>query len=332
MGPIYSVNLIRNSPQNAEPGATVAMRRTTLDRQATSPIVGIGIRCNTVRAKPFLRWAGSKRKQLSKLMQFWTDRHSRYIEPFTGSGCLFFALAPHHAILGDRNRDLMEVYQVVRDEPERLYRRLCRIRRDISTYQRWRSMNPERLDLATRALRFVYLNRNCFNGIYRTNLRGEFNVPMGKRTGTYFSADDIMHCSRLLRNTRLLTGDFAKTLSFAKRGDFVYLDPPFAMTGKRVFREYGKEVFQVHDIPRLSEALVWLDQIGADFLVSYADCAEARHMLKDWNSVRIPIQRQVAGFSRHRSVSFELLVTNCQMPADVKKLSLSVTMEDRTCG
>ena len=133
-----------------------------------------------VRAKPFLRWAGSKRKQLPRLKQFWTESHKRYVEPFAGSACLFFELGPGAAILGDKNGSLIEVYRVARDNPERLYDRLCRIKRDGGTYYRWRSKRPAELDAETRALRLLYLNRNCFNGIYRTNHPGRLQRPYGQ--------------------------------------------------------------------------------------------------------------------------------------------------------
>jgi DNA adenine methylase len=91
-------------------------------------------------AKPFLRWAGSKRKQLGRLRAFWSDKHTGYVEPFAGSACLFFSIEPSRAVLGDTNLELVELYEVVRDDPDRLCRRLCHIRRDLNTYERWRSL------------------------------------------------------------------------------------------------------------------------------------------------------------------------------------------------
>ncbi len=267
------------------------------------------------RGKPFLRWAGSKRKQLARLASFWKPIHSRYLEPFAGSACLFFELAPSSAILGDANKDLIEVYRVVRDEPERLYRRLCRIARDLSTYNRWRSMNPKSLDRETRALRFLYLNRNCFNGIYRTNTSGEFNVPMGRRPGDYFSKADLLNCSKLLQKTVLVAGDFKKTLEHVTNGDFVYLDPPYAVNSRRVFKEYGKKIFDTSDMPRFMAALSAIDRRGADFLVSYADCAESRLLASRWHSIRLPIRRHVAGFSDNRRIAYEWLISNRSMTA-----------------
>jgi DNA adenine methylase len=261
-----------------------------------------------------LRWAGSKRKQLSRLASFWSPDHERYVEPFAGSACLFFELAPQAAVLGDSNQDLIEVYRVVRDEPERLYQRLCRIRRDPVTYLRWRYLKPGSLDRETRALRFLYLNRNCFNGIYRTNLAGDFNVPMGTRLGEYFSKDDLVRCSKLLRKATLVAGDFIKTVERVKAGDFVYLDPPYAVTSRRIFREYGKKTFDTADIPRFSESLGAIVRQDADFLVSYADCAEARALALRWYSARLPIKRHIAGFAGDRKKAYEWLISNRPFP------------------
>jgi len=223
---------------------------------------------------------------------------------------LFFELAPKAAVLGDSNKELIEVYRVVRDEPERLYRRLRRIRRDAETYRHWRHLKPSLLDRETRALRFLYLNRNCFNGIYRTNLAGDFNVPMGTRLGEYFSKDDLVGCSQLLRRATLVAGDFVKTLERVKARDFVYLDPPYAVTSRRIFRQYGKKTFDTKDIPRLSESLTAIVNQNADFLVSYADCAEARALALEWHSVRLPIRRHIAGFAGDRKRAYEWLISN----------------------
>jgi DNA adenine methylase len=269
------------------------------------------------RGKPFLRWAGSKRKQLPRLAPFWSSRHKRYVEPFAGSACLFFRLAPPMAVLGDNNKELMDTYRVVRDNPERLYRRLCSIRRDVTTYRRWRKIKPETLDRETRALRFLYLNRNCFNGIFRTNLRGEFNVPMGTRLGKYFRKKDMLACSDMLQRTTLIAGDFVKTLEQVRAGDFVYLDPPFAVKSRRLFKEYGKKSFGLADFPRFSESLVTIVRRDADFLVSYADCSEARTLAKRWYSVRLPIRRHVAGFAADRKRAYEWLISNRPIESNV---------------
>jgi len=294
--------------------AQTSARAETFSRQYAS-----GDRATDRQVKPLLRWAGSKRPQLPRLRTFWSESHTGYVEPFAGSACLFFAIAPLEAVLGDANRELIDFYKVVRREPERLYRRLCRIRRDTATYQKWRSIDPQSLDQETRALRFIYLNRNCFNGIYRTNLDGKFNVPMGKEQGAYLSKAELMRCSELLQRASLVTGDFAKTVSHVKAGNFVYLDPPYAVGSRRVFREYGKHTFGTPDISRLSKSLSEIREIGADFLVSYADCREARAMAAQWNAIRLPIRRNIAGFAGARKNAYEWLITNLPIPQSLKQ-------------
>ena len=263
------------------------------------------------KVKPFLRWAGSKRKLLGRLSVFWSPKHTAYVEPFAGSACLFFELAPETAILGDTNSELIELFEVVRDAPDRLHRRLTHIPRDLDTYNRWRRMNPKSMDQETRALRFFYLNRNCFNGIYRTNANGQFNVPMGSKLSAYVQRGELARCSAMLRNVTLVNGDFIDTLAHVKPGNFVYLDPPYAVNSRRIFKEYGKKVFDTSDIERFSEALVAIDKTKADFLVSYADCREARALAKHWNSVRFPVRRNIAGFAGARRNAYEWLITNC---------------------
>ena len=123
----------------------------------------------------------------------------------------------------------------------------------------------------------------------------------------------------MLRKARLVAGDFEKTLAFARRGDFVYLDPPFAVSSRRVFRQYGSNSFGTSDLPRLKQALCRLDKIGADFLVSYADSSEARELAKRWSSVRLPVRRHIAGFARQRRQAYEWLISNMQAPAALIK-------------
>lgn len=273
------------------------------------------------KARPFLRWAGSKRKMVNRLRLFWQSSHHRYVEPFAGSACLFFELGPEAAVLGDNNSSLIETYHVVRDHPERLFRRLAHIRRDSGTYYRWRSMSPDRLDIETRALRFLYLNRNCFNGIYRTNTQGDFNVPFGRKQGAYLTRGDLIRCSSMLRKAVLVAGDFCETTAFAKKGDFVYLDPPFAVQSRRVFRQYGRKSFGFEDIPRFDLELKRLNRVGVDFLVSYADCAQARSIARQWNSTRVALRRYVAGFADHRRFAYEWLISNLPIPETIRKPS-----------
>jgi len=183
------------------------------------------------------------------------------------------------------------------------------------TYYRWRAKDFAPEDVEARALRFLYLNRNCFNGIYRTNLDGGFNVPFGGKAGKPVGAlgrDDFMRAAAHLRRARLVAGDFTRTLALAKKGDFVYLDPPFAVSSRRVFTQYGEKAFDTSDVDRLAKELRRLNNLGAEFLVSYADCTEARLLAAEWSATKLFVRRNVAGFSGHRRTAGEWLISNCE--------------------
>lgn len=263
---------------------------------------------------PILRWAGSKRKSLPVLESFWNETFKRYVEPFAGSAALFFRLQPGAAVLGDINEHLIETYEVVRDRPDDVHGAVSRIPRTETEYYRIRARNPARLNAFTRAVRFVYLNRYCFNGIYRTNLAGQFNVPYArKKPGVVPPIEDFRRCASLLQRASLKCGDFGAVLSTVKSGDFVYLDPPYAVESRRVFSEYDKRKFALRDVERLAAHLQTIDRKGASFVVSYADCREARDLLSSWAIRRIKVRRNVAGFVSARRSAIELLVTNIEL-------------------
>lgn len=263
---------------------------------------------------PIFRWAGSKRKSLQTLSAFWNDSFERYIEPFMGSACLFLKIKPRAAVLADLNSTLVQTYRTIRARPLAVAEALYAIPRDSATYYDVRQEVNSVRSAIERAASLVYLNRNCFNGIYRTNLKGEFNVPFGASQGQYPRPCDFRTTAKLLRNAKLLSGDFGATLRHLRKNDFVYLDPPFAATGVRTFIEYGKRSFAADDLDRFSRHLDRIDCRGAFFLVSYADCARARTIAKNWNCRKIEVRRQIAGFAAKRRMAGELLITNLPIP------------------
>jgi len=236
--------------------------------------------------------------------------YERYIEPFSGSACLFFALRPRTAILSDLNCELIHAYSVVKAHPKLLYRAVATMPLSEAHYYALRDESPEDLDDLARAARFVYLNRGCFNGVYRTNRNGQFNVPRGKRPGAIPQQTHFIRCANALRSAELLTADFEFAVSRAESGDFVYLDPPYAKRNSRRRGEYGYSSFDTPDLERLARSLQYLDKKGATFLLSYADCREIREISGTWNRRRILVRRHVAGFCQHRAVVREILVSN----------------------
>jgi len=261
---------------------------------------------------PFLRWAGSKRRLLPVLQTFWTKNHKRYIEPFAGSACLFFAIKPPRAVLGDINPELIATYLEVKYRLDAVLKQLKTLRPDNKEeYLRLRALDTSTLKPSVRAARFIYLNKFCFNGIYRTNLLGQFNVPYsGSRCGD-LPADAIFEkCSNRLRTARFIKGDFENVLKHAQKGDLVYMDPPFAVRARRVFSEYDPSTFTSEDIARLRN---WMERLNAErinFVVSYAESDEADVLRKNFSYETVSVRRNIAGFSAHRALSNELLISN----------------------
>jgi DNA adenine methylase len=261
---------------------------------------------------PFLRWAGSKRRLLPKLKTFWTGRHTRYVEPFAGSACLFFALSPKKALLGDLNSELIATYIEVKYRLKAVLKELAALPPwDKEEYLRLRSLAPSQLGAHARAARFIYLNRFCFNGIYRTNLEGQFNVPYsGDRCGAVPVDEVFQTCSKHLRGARFVRGDFERVLKHVQTGDLVYLDPPYAVRARRVFREYDPSTFTHDDIARLRSWMVRLNTAGIDFVVSYAESDEADVLKSGFSYETVAVRRNVAGFAAHRVMTNEVLISN----------------------
>jgi DNA adenine methylase len=261
-------------------------------------------------AAPLLRWAGSKRSLLRHLFAYVPENMGRYVEPFAGSACFFFALRPQGAILGDLNKELIEAYDAIRSHPRRVSRAASKLPRSSRVYYWVRSQNPDDLSPVDRAARFVYLNRNCFNGVYRVNRAGHFNVPRGSRTGALPSEAEFYRCSVALRSAELLAGDYRQCLAMVRPGDFVYLDPPYASKRRNIYGEYGYGCFAEGDLNTLFDELRRIDALGAKFLLSYCTHSKIREIADSWSSARVRVRRHVAGFATDRKLVTEVLISN----------------------
>ena len=262
--------------------------------------------------RPILRWAGSKRRIVSKLADYWDASGStRYVEPFAGSAALFCSIEAKRAVLGDMNGELISMYETVRDHPNRVANALHRWPGEKDEYYEVRATLPESLAPEVRAARFLYLNRWCFNGIYRTNKLGRFNVPFGgSRVGPSVTREDLVRFSKLIRRTLLVPGDFSETLTHVEPGDFVYLDPPYSIHGVRVFNEYVLRGFGASDLQRLRLHLENLHSMQCRFLVSYADCEEGRALGQGFKIDVVEVTRNVGGFRSRRRKAREILIHN----------------------
>jgi len=209
---------------------------------------------------------------ISKHRQLFPTFHGRYIEPFLGGAAVFFYLRPRGAWLSDKNGELVTTYRVVRDNAERINRQMNEYHQQHSSdfYYEIRDLKPT--SDFDRACRFLYLNRVCFNGLYRVNKRGEFNVPIGSKSEVKFPRGYLKRVSAALRGTSLTENDFEVAIDRAGRGDFVYLDPPYTVShNNNGFIKYNDELFSWDDQIRLSRAAQRASRRGALVFVSNAD-------------------------------------------------------------
>jgi DNA adenine methylase len=263
-------------------------------------------------ALPLLRWAGSKKRQFRKLEPFFPLEFKSYVEPFAGSAAFFFGLRPASAHLNDLNRDVTDFYKRARKDPSDFFRDFSRLRRTRTNYYRIREEFNSEKDRDRRAVLFYFLNRNCFNGIYRTNKNGEFNVPFSDdRVSPYLTESQFVNSAEQLRRARICNLDFeAFCRKFVGRGDFVYLDPPYYREGHRVFNEYSKTPFSPTDFKRLISTLQHIDRIGAKFLLTFPATSEIATIGKIWYSKRRRVRRTVAGDPAMRRIQNEMLISN----------------------
>lgn len=234
-----------------------------------------------------------------------------YFEPFAGSACLFFASRPPRAVLADLNEQLLATYRTVRHRPHAVAERTHGWPTDAPTFYRVRALDPGELDAIGRAARFVYLNRLCYNGVYRTNRSGQFNVPIGRNTGRLPKHEYFTSCATALRSVKLRAGDFEATTADAAEGDVVYLDPPYTQHPEAAYGVYGYGAFQAADVERLVTHLDLLDDRGVAVVLSYADTSQLRSSLDDrWSIEAVTGYSQVAARLDARRSRTEVLVTN----------------------
>lgn len=260
-------------------------------------------------SKPLIRWAGSKRKLLPLLKEQSPSLYNRYVEPFCGSASLFFELTSPKALLSDINEELINALQEIKRDPL-LREKLVSIPSTKDEYYKIRNLDPNELTGSERAVRFLYLNRYCFNGVYRTNKNGKFNVPIGTKTGGFPKQGVFDYAREKLAGADLKVADYKQTLNDLKDGDFVYIDPPYSKSG-RFTGEYGVGSFDSAELPEFLEILDRLNSKGIRFLFSYRACEDTIEKLSYNYQVNIiPVNRHISGFKTKWNITNEILVKN----------------------
>lgn len=225
----------------------------------------------SVQAKPILKWAGGKTQMLSDLLPKVPASYGRYIEPFFGGGALFFALQPENAIIADSNPELINMYRQVADNVDEVIRYLKKYENTSEFFYEVRSLEWETLPQAEAAARTIFLNRTCFNGLYRVNKQGKFNVPYGKyKNPKICDEDGLRAASAALKKAEILCGDYLLVLDhYAQPGDFVFLDPPYLPISEYSdFKRYTKEQFYEEDHIELAKIIMRLHERGCHVVLT----------------------------------------------------------------
>jgi DNA adenine methylase len=269
-----------------------------------------------VIAHPPCKWAGGKTALLPEILPRLPTKIGTYYEPFVGGGAVFFALAAEgrfkRAVLGDANEELMNVYDVIRREPHSLMLFLGRgFEQDEKAYYKIRAQDPKTLVPLARAARTLYLNKTGFNGLFRVNKKGGFNVPWGKQEGRrLFEDENILACSVALRETVLTSIDFGMTVASAKRGDVVYCDSPYVpLTPTANFTTYTAGGFGLADQTRLRDVAAKLVKRGVHVLLSNADTPLVRKLYRGFKIEKVQAPRRVNSKGSKRGNVGELLIS-----------------------
>jgi len=255
-----------------------------------------------------LKWAGGKRWLASSSLLPVPDQFERYIEPFIGGGAVFFRLSPDQSILSDINPELINLYRVIRDSPEALEMLLIEhhAKHTRDHYYQVRANLPS--DTIAQAARTLYLNRTCWNGLYRVNLKGEFNVPIGTKAAVIMEGESFAARSDSLQQAEILCQDFEVTLALAQEGDFVFVDPPYTVKHNlNGFLKYNEKIFGWSDQIRLHDSIVAAADRGASVVITNADHESVRELYSDFTYRQLRRTSVLAGDPSKRGKTSEAM-------------------------
>lgn len=279
------------------------------------------------KGKPFVKWAGGKRQIIDKLKKYVPDEYDTYYEPFVGGGALLFELAPKKAVINDLNEELMNVYNCLCNEEK--FKKMCNLLNHYEAehseefYYEIRNKDKNknaynRLSDYTKAARTIYLNKACFNGLYRVNSKNEFNVPFGKKTkiNTYEGSNLITVSNYLTMNDiKIQSVDFEESLKTAKKGDFVYIDPPYD-SDTSTFNNYTEDGFGKEEQRRLAQVYKDLDKRGVYVMLSNHNTTLINELYKNYHIHIIEAKRNINANGKKRGKVEEVIITNYENKRD----------------
>jgi DNA adenine methylase len=280
-----------------------------------------------LQATPFVKWAGGKSQLLEQFEPFFPTRFNRYVEPFVGGGAVFFhlfnkGLIADGVILNDLNQDLMTCYEVIRDRVDKLVEELRRheTHKMNESYfyeiREWdRKPGFHERSPVEQTARTIFLNRTCYNGLYRVNSRGQFNVPFGRyKNPTICDEDNLRAVSQALQGVELRSEDFEQCIEWARPGDFVYLDPPYhPLSETASFTSYTRDNFEEADQIRLAAVFRQLDKMGCQVMLSNSYTPLIRELYDGYGYTRetVTARRAISCRGDGRGGIPELVIVNC---------------------
>lgn len=265
-----------------------------------------------VPARPVLKWAGGKTQLLPQILERLPARIEPFFEPFVGGAAVFFALAAEgrfqRAVLADRNPDLVAVYRALQADAEAVIDELSQMRHSEAEYYRIRELSPRRL--AQRAARVIYLNKTGYNGLYRVNRSGQFNVPFGRyKKPNICDAENLRAAARVLEGVEIVEADFEEVCVRARPGDAVYLDPPYVPLSKTAnFTAYARHPFGPSEHQRLARAFTELERRRVAAVLSNSDTPETRALYRGFRAKKVQVSRAINSRPTARGPIDELLV------------------------
>lgn len=290
--------------------------------------------------RPFMKWAGGKTQLITELNGRLPAEFGNYHEPFLGGGAFFFKLYRDskfgHARISDLNSELIDAYRAIRDSLEEVIAALSGYPHDAAFYYRLRAQRPAELSLPARAARMIYLNKTGYNGLYRVNKRGEFNVPFGRhKNPTYLDADNLRAVSRALQSVDIHHAPFETVLDHAREGDLVYFDPPYVPVSRTAnFTSYQADGFSLDDQRRLRDVCVELTRRNVYILLSNSDTETARELFSrpPFEVNEVLANRAINCDRGRRGKMTELIVTNYPTGKGVQPEFMPASGKERSSG
>jgi DNA adenine methylase len=277
---------------------------------------------NLIKARPFVKWVGGKRQLINQFKNLgllspkdFDFENNKYFEPFIGGGAVFFEILPKNSIISDMNIELIKTYQTIKDNVEKLIDSLKKHKNNKEYFLEIRRKSITELDDLSIASRFIYLNKTAFNGMFRVNSRGEYNVPYGKYSNPLIcDEDNLLNVSSVLQNVEIYHRDYSEVKKFAQKGDFIYFDPPYYPLNKTSsFTSYTKEGFLESTQVELRNIFEELSSKGCYVLLSNSDTDFIRNIYKDIKNVNIQqvfAGRAINSDSSKRGKITELVISN----------------------